>query len=412
MKIAVIGAGISGLSFARLILKEDIGASVSVYEKSSLYGGIAKVRMFENIPYHMIGGHCLNSKYPEVMDFIFNYVLPKSEWKEITRKASINFQGERIGYPIEFSMADIYKIDPVLAESMVIDFIGATCAQSDNLEDWFINNFGESLARNYLIPYNKKIWNMEPRDMAPDWVEGKLPMTSKSSFVQGLLSSSQDSMPHQSFYYPKSGSQNTFINALKDGVKVNLDAEVRKVEPLNGGKYLVDGEVFDHVVYTGPLNEVFQIYDTDDFKVKNAASELKYNKVTTVLWKSTKTDDTWTYIPEDKILYHRLIHISNFIKMPGDFSYSISEAVGEVSFQDMLKSADSLSQLIEPLDYNVSDHAYVVFDKKAKACKEQVLDFFEGSNFHCLGRFGEWEYYNMDVCIKSSMNLVQKILKG
>ena len=49
MKIAVIGAGISGMSVARL-LKDDF--EVEVLEKESVVGGIARTKEVNGIAYH------------------------------------------------------------------------------------------------------------------------------------------------------------------------------------------------------------------------------------------------------------------------------------------------------------------------------------------------------------------------
>ena len=51
MKIAVIGAGISGLSFAKYckIYRKDW--EVKVFESLSSHGGIAKVKMIDGIPF-------------------------------------------------------------------------------------------------------------------------------------------------------------------------------------------------------------------------------------------------------------------------------------------------------------------------------------------------------------------------
>ena len=61
--------------------------------------------------------------------------------------------------------------------------------------------------------------------------------------------------------------------------------------------------------------------------------------------------------------------------------------------------------LLTPLDYNVSDHAYVVFDKLIDENKSIIKDYFANSNVHFLGRFGQWDYFNMDICMLEAMKL-------
>tara|TARA_R110001583_G_scaffold56817_1_gene171124 strand:+ start:29 stop:1279 length:1251 start_codon:yes stop_codon:yes gene_type:complete len=409
LQIAVVGAGISGLSFAKLATKK--GFTVKVFEASSHVGGIARVKDLDNgVPYHMIGGHCFNSKHQDVLDFVFNDVLPLEKWHKINRKASIYFKNTLVDYPIEYSMKQIFEIDENLAINMIKDFINANGVASDNLQDWFINNFGNTLAEEYFIPYNKKIWKINPKEMSPDWVVDKLPMPNKNEFIKGLISSGADSMPHASFYYPKSGSQNKFIAALAKDIDIKFDFKIEHIIRTSTGKFSIDGIDYDHLVITAPLNEIHNLIDIKDNTVTDSISKLKYNKVTTVIWKSKPTEDTWTYIPSTDIPFHRLIHIGNFIG--SEQNYSISEAVGEVTYQDMIKSGEKIDQLIEPLDYNVSDHAYVVFDKNTNTHRNTILNHFENTNIHPLGRFGEWEYYNMDICIKKSIDLVNKIVAG
>ena len=107
-----MGAGISGLSIARL-LKDDF--EVEVLEKESVIGGIARTRNVNGMAYHVNGGHCFDSKYNDVKDFVFNEVLSKDNWNFITRKAEVLFRNTWINYPIEFSIKDIDKIDSDLA---------------------------------------------------------------------------------------------------------------------------------------------------------------------------------------------------------------------------------------------------------------------------------------------------------
>lgn len=56
MRIGVLGAGISGLSIARL-LKDDF--EVEVLEKESVIGGIARTRDVNGMAYHVNGGTAL-----------------------------------------------------------------------------------------------------------------------------------------------------------------------------------------------------------------------------------------------------------------------------------------------------------------------------------------------------------------
>lgn len=70
MKICVIGAGVSGLSVAKL-LKDKF--DVEILEADEQIGGIAKTKTVDGIAYHMIGGTALtpNIKKYEILYLVY-----------------------------------------------------------------------------------------------------------------------------------------------------------------------------------------------------------------------------------------------------------------------------------------------------------------------------------------------------
>lgn len=407
MKIGILGAGISGLSIAKLLNKHY---DVEILERDVSAGGIAKTRIIDGIAYHPIGGHCFNSKYQDVLDFVFDNILDKSEWNLIHRNAAIQLNKEVISYPIEFAVSEIAQFDQGLAFNITKDFLNANDDLIyDNLEMWFRKKFGNTLSENYFLPYNKKIWDCLPSKMDYNWVKDKLPMPDQKTFFLSLLQPQKDKMSHQLFYYPKSNNQSTFINHLGIGLNViyNYNIESILYNP-NNKKWKVNSEKdYDLLISTLPLNIVpGLIQNTPDY-ILEMAKKLKYNKVTTMLWETKYTEKTWTYIPQEDSIFHRYIHIGNFFKPQR--SYSITESIGVKSYEEMHENGKKDPFLLKPVDYNVSDHAYVVYDKNHKQATSSIISHLKDIQFYTLGRFGEWEYYNMDVCIKKSLELYKSL---
>ena len=75
----------------------------------------------------------------------------------------------------------------------------------------------------------------------------------------------------------------------------------------------------------------------------------------------------------------------------------------------MVEYGKKFDYLIEPLDYNISDYAYVVYDQNYKDATTNVKEYLKSINLHTIGRFGEWEYYNMDMCMESAFKLCKMI---
>lgn len=408
MNIGILGGGISGLSIAQLLRNYF---NVEVLEKQRLPGGIARTKQVQGMTYHLVGGHCFNSKFPEVLDFVFGKILPLTEWRKIQRKSKIQFHSKEISYPIEFAVKEIYQFDKDLALKIMADFLNAQNNQpSDNLQDWFINKFGETLAQEYFIPYNSKIWNKDPAMMSSLWVEDKLPIPNKYDFLENIFEQKQDKMPHSEFYYPKSNDQNTFIDKLAQGTKIVYDYQVHSISQNKAkNKWIINHEKeYDLIISTLPLKEIPLLLTDAPVVIKSAGEKLKYNKISNVFWKTQPTDKTWTYLPEKKSFFHRYIHIGSYFNPIGNCS--ISEAVGDYSFEEMKKSGELDPFLIDALDYHVSDYAYVVFDENYQESTTLIKDYIRERGLYTLGRFGEWQYYNMDVCIKKAIELSQNLL--
>ena len=407
MKICIIGAGISGLTAGKILSDNH---EVTILEKQDNIGGIARVKDVNGISYHLTGGHCLNSKNEEIMNYIFNNVLEKEKWHQVIRKAKISLDNNLISYPIEFSVKEIFKFNDELALRIIEDFIKAVDKPTKNLADWFVSKFGQTLAEEYFIPYNKKIWKMNPFEMSHKWVEGKLPLPNKKAFLKSLIQEVKDSMPHQTFYYPNSNTQNTFIEALAKNLNIIKNFRVNSIEKANN-KWIVNNEqIYDSIISTMPLDVLPKILKHTPREILKETEKLKYNKVSNMLWKTKPIDHTWTYYPSEDTIFHRHIHIGNFF-LPKK-NITITECVGEYSYDEMVKDGKNFEYLIEPLDFHISNHAYIVYDKNYSTSTKKIKEYLKQIGIYSLGRFGEWEYYNMDVCMQSAFNLAKTINKN
>ncbi|EKF0085571.1 NAD(P)-binding protein [Campylobacter coli] len=407
-KIGIIGAGISGMSIARL-LKDDF--EVEVLEKFNNVGGIARTKDVGGKPYHINGGHCFNSKFDDVLDFVFNTVLDKDKWNYLPRKAEILFKNNWVTYPIEFSIKEIDSFDTSLAFQITKEMFNASYEKGKNLEEWFINHFGLTLAKEYFIPYNTKIWGIAPKNMDNVWIEDekqmKLPVPTKESFYKSLVGKITDKMSHAAFYYPKTNI-NTFIEAIGEGVDILTNYDVKDITKENN-QWIVNGEKkYDILINTSPLDLIPQILKNIPIKALSCFNKLKYNKVTNIFWETDGSlDITWGYIPDPSIGFHRISNTGSIVQPKGNFC--TTEAIGEIPYDRLVEEGQKIPFLKKPLDYNVTEHAYVFFDLNYTKAKTGAISYLDSLGIYSHGRFGEWEYYNMDVCIKRSIDLAKNI---
>lgn len=381
---------------------------VKILESNSLIGGIAKTKSVNGVTYHTVGGHCFNSKYKEILSFVFEN-MNESQWHSVDRISKINLGNYEVNYPIEFSIKEIYKHDKELAFNITKDLLSAdNDGHHNNLEDWFRNKFGDTLSDLYFIPYNKKIWGMNPNQMSHTWVQDKLPMPTKESVFDGLMETQKDNMPHSKFFYPNTNNQSALIESLSKDLDIRCNVSVNSIQKIRNEWIVNDRYCADLIISTIPLNILPSLIKDTPSSVLDAASKLKYNKVTNVLWESQPTDKTWSYYPSPDTIFHRYIHIGSFFKPATN--HTITESMGERTYQEMIDEGKKDPFLIKPLDYNVSDHAYVVFDENREESVNHIQQYLKYIGIHSIGRFGQWEYFNMDVCMKQSYDLYKQII--
>lgn len=399
-KIAIIGAGISGLALGRLTKNHD----VKIFESQSEIGGISKVKTIDDVPFHLTGGHCFNSKNKDVLDFVFKEILPKSEWNEVTRDAKIHLKDKLISYPIENAFREMIFHWPLFGIRALLSYLFAKGKKNhQNFESWLRSSFGNILTETYFLPYNKKIWGLEPKEMSTDWLPGKLPERNLKNFLKSFLGFKEKDMVHSTFYYPNKG-EGALIKALSNNLSIELNTKIKKIENIDGKHYLND-EYFDEVIYTGPLNLINQLIDCDA-SICEEIKKLKYNKITTCFWKAKSNDITWSYHPESDHFFHRHAYIGNFLREKKS-NYRITECLGSISKEELLRQRDG--DLYELIDFHHSDYAYVVYDENTRGSVEKIKKFVKSKNIRLLGRFAEWEYYNMDICIQRAMEEADEI---
>lgn len=413
MNIAVLGAGVSGLTAARLL--KDKGVNVTVYEKCDQIGGLAKSRFKDGYLYDPHGGHIFNSKHKEVVDWVFS-ILPKENWQFTVRNAKIYFSGQYISYPFELSLSELNIDDAV---ECVNDFIlSKQGAEPDNFRDWLIWNFGEAIANYYMLPYNEKIWAYPLEKMETQWMQGKMPLPTKKEMIRSVLlkNPSERKMPHSTFYYPIDGGIQTMINAIAEGLDIKYASPVNKIEK-SDESWIINGECsYDRIISTIPLPIISKCMNLPD-KIDQAISGLKYNSLNTVLFNCPPTDITWLYIPSHDYASHRIGYQSaltpNACPKSGEGCGALEIIGKKIEIDSSFMKNKILPKEIEitsVLDSEFTEYAYVIHDLNYRYNTSQIKNYFDSvDNFSLLGRWATWNYKNMDLCMYDAFKLVESI---
>ncbi len=414
--IAIVGAGITGISLGRMLAEDH---NVTIFEASDQIGGLIKCKDVNGNLYHLVGGHVFNSKNEEVLNWFWSFFDKDNEFNLASRKAQILLNGRYVDYPIEYH---IYQLEQEKALASINDLkqqlASGNTASATTFGEFLHANFGPTLFDCYFRPYNEKIWKTDLYEMPLEWLDGKLPMPNHEEILQkNILRSTEVDMVHSSFYYPIKGGSQHIIDRLAQGLEIETQHPVKSIGR-NGEKYSIDEhpDEFDAVVYTGDIRKLPAVLpNTIPGKLAELLSTLESNGTSNVLCECDKNDLSWLYLPDTDVKCHRIIYTGNFSEensnCPDGRSTCVVEFSGTFEEQEMHAEIEKLPGNLKPIASNLSNASYVIQNKESRQIINKVKETLGSQQFFIMGRFAEWEYYNMDKCMEASLNLTKTINK-
>ena len=432
MKWAILGGGLTGVTLARL-LKEK-GHDITVFEKEQKIGGLCKSELRNGFTFDCGGSHIIFSRDTEVLQFMQDVLEDNREFRN--RNTKIFYKKNLVKYPFENGLAALPKEDLYFCISEYIKTLIAhekgEIPEPQNFKDWIYATFGKGIAETYMVPYNEKIWNYPTEKMSKHWMEGRVPRPPVEDIIKSAVGIETEGYTHQSvFSYPVDGGIEALVFAIAKPVMENIrvNCPVTRVERSAAGWKVTAGEVteeFDRVISTVPLQNLLPMLSDIPEPVRSAVASLRYNSIACVSvgFKGTQPDLSWMYIPESKWgMFNRLSFPSNFSRHVAP--EGCSAILAEITYNE----GDTVSKMTdaELIDHTVSglremgflpgevvhtavdrfEYAYVVYDLDYLKNIKTVKEFFAGYGVDLVGRFSQFEYINMDGCIRSVLNFVK-----
>ena len=434
MNFIILGGGLSALSLAYFLQsKKDID-QITILEKEDKIGGLCRTFETNGIEYD-VGPHIIFSKDKEILDFMNNLLGENNE--KHRRSNRLLHKKAFVQYPFE---NDLSKLPDDDKHYCVNAFMHNPYEDYDaqNMLQFFLKTFGEGITNLYLRPYNEKIWKFDPSFMDTQMVN-RIPKPPKEDILKSASGETVDGYTHQLYFtYPKTGGTEAIINALRgkltNKVKIITNKQVEKVFKVNDKFEVIAGNekfISDRLVSTMPLDEFVSCYQEEKTdEVINAAKNLRSNAIaiSIVNVKQDRAGDNYAFMIADRnVIFHRLSKLDFMgerYHKANSATYMIEVTYRKNDRIDLMSDSDLTSKIIEGLkeigfidnekDVNFTDlkrfdYAYVIYDLAHKRNVSLLREYFLKQNVDLNGRFGSFEYLNMDAIIRQSKNLAEKI---
>lgn len=417
-KYLIIGAGLSGLTFANYASGDYL-----IVEKEKEVGGYCRTIKRNGYVWDY-AGHFFHfntdefkKKFLDRMsdgDIIYNEKCSKILYKN-------NF----VDFPFQ---ANIHQLEKQEFIDCLYDLFNKEEKDKyDNFLDMLYGKFGKSIVEKFLKPYNEKLYAVDLTKLDVDAMGRFFPYADKEAIINNMKNNKFNSY-NASFLYPKNGAA-SFINILYEELnkdKVLLNTSVVSLDLNNKVATLSNGEIvkYEYLINTMPLNNFLKLIGGHDKLLK----EMSYNKVLVFNLGFDKSSplcksEHWLYIPSKECNYYRAGFYNNIL---GDDKLSMYIEIGynkdfkitddEVEKQLKLTLKNLRESGIISDDMNLVDHetiimdpAYVHIETKTTEKIDKLKDEFSKKGIYTIGRYGAWIYNSMEDSMVKAKELAEKI---
>ncbi len=419
----ILGAGLAGLSAA-------YHSGFPVFEMRQRPGG-ASDSISERGFVFDIGIHVLQSK-----EHYFLKLLDALGVSLVTHRRNgwIYSNGSYSLYPFQVNTS---HLPWHLRLQCVIGFLmRERRSRPENYEEWMVHNFGQGFSENFLIPYARKFWRVDPREMTHEWTGQRVPQPRLVDILKGMFRDQDTNMgTHTYFRYPTAtgagfGAIAAALAAQVDpiayGHRATFIDPVRRVIHFNGGEIR---RTYDHLISTLALPELIRIIPDAPADVLRAVHRLAFNSIAIVNLAVNRpgiSDKHWIHFPGAETPVFRMSFPSNFCRglnpegtstLQAEISYDrkdrpdpdelLHRVRADLVRFGILRADDTI--LFE--DVLFQEYGYVIYDHNRQEALREIQRYLKPLNIHTCGRYGEWKYLWSDQSVLSGKRVAQRVVR-
>ena len=417
----ILGAGLAGLSAAY-----HLTGDVLVAEAASAPGGTAGT--LSRNGFHLdYGIHVLYCRNPWTLSWIDQGLGVSLKCSE--RRSAVWLHRRFVPFPIQLHLRALPLVTRLwLGGSAIGAWLrNREATEPASMAEWSQVHFGAALTREFFRPYNEKLWRIPVEELHTDWMDTYVPRPAARTVLAGLFSNrTRPYGASSTFWYPTSG-----------GIAQVAQAIARRIPALELGWRLIAVDLSSHIAFfqsgaevsysrlisTIPLPDLIRCIRPVSPELQAAAGALRATPVLLahVLLPRAQVcpDWHWVYVPDSAIPFYRITspHTISPNTCPEGWSALTLEISGEKAsrqLEHVCKRCLVEMGLLLPSEMDAQtlwsrlECGYVVFDGSRAAARQVLLAALARHSVSCLGRYGCWEYSNMESALLQGRNLARQ----
>jgi protoporphyrinogen oxidase len=443
LDIVILGAGPAGLGAGYRAAQGGGDRSWRIFEATGSVGGLSASRRDENGFTWDLGGHVIFSK-----DKLFNSVVDSALGDDALthdRFAFIRMMERFIPFPLQ---NNIHRLPKDAMEECLAGMVEASSRNGDggetdgarNFYEWIEARLGRGLAKHFMWPYNRKVWDFPIEEMGYGWIDERVSLPDIDK-VRRAVETGEDETGwggNATFRFPRRGGTGGLFEKIAEPFadSILFGHEAVKVDPIDRVVTFGNGERarYKKLITTVPLDRLIkeQIV-SPPAETLMRAEELKSNAGWMVgigIGRKIEEKRCWVYFPENNGPFYRVTYFSNYSPENLPDSRSQSSFLCEISvgpggdYPEEIVIEETLRGLIGTGLLEPSDRELVVSTWKERlpysypiptigrdAALTVIQKYLKSAGIYSVGRFGGWRYEegNMDHSFLAGVEAMKEI---
>ena len=405
----IIGAGVSGLSFANFTDRDDYLILEGLHE----IGGYCRTVKQDGFVWDF-SGHFFHFRHPEIEKYLVDRM--DDEVSTVVKSSKIKFKDRMVEFPFQKNIHQLPQEDFI---ECLYELFFREEKEATNFEEMLYAKFGKGITDRFLVPYNEKLYACPLSELDADAMGRFFPHANLEEIIRNFKAADNASY-NATFTYPRGGAIQ-YINALASEVpddKIRLNTWVdsldldRKVAQTSAGEI-----AFEQVVSSAPLDRLLKManvpFDREHFS---------YNKVLVFnLGFDRKAWDCvhWVYFPERKYRFYRVGFYDNIF---GTDRASLYIEIG-MKAGDVADVNSELARVLADLELAgvtdghklvskhsvVLDPAYVHVAGPSQIAVAEHMKSLANAGVYSIGRYGGWKYCAIEDNIVEARDLAERL---
>ncbi len=417
-KYLIIGAGISGLTFANYCNGEYL-----IVEKENEVGGYCRTIKRNGYVWDY-AGHFFHFKTEEFKKKFLSK-MSKNDIVYNDKCTKILYKNNLVDFPFQTNIHQLEKEEFI---DCLYDLFNKEEKDSySNFLDMLYGKFGKSIVEKFLKPYNEKLYATDLKNLDVDAMGRFFPYADKEAIIKNMKKQEVNSY-NSSFLYPKNGAF-SFIKVLYDNLdkeKILLNSTIVEINTKKKYAVLSTGEKieYEYLINTMPLNKFLELLGG----YEELIAKMSYNKVLVFNLGFDKPSplckkEHWLYIPDQKTNYYRVGFYNNILgqdklSMYIEIGYGKNQKIDKKEIDKQLKLTlknlekdNIISKDMKLVDYEsiIMDPAYVHIETETTKKIEKAKEKLEKNSIYTIGRYGAWIYNSMEDSMVAAKELAEKI---